>query len=750
MFLTDIINISPEQVWGLFPRLLGLVYLIAFVQLFPQMFLLAGENGINPISDKLKAIKRDFPGIKRFILFPGVQWLGSKNIHLTIYALAGCLCSAYIIIGGPYTSIAFLLCWFLYLSFDQVAGLSYPWDSLLLEVGFLSVFLPHVNFIGENLLISQLPHPAIAFLVRLLLFRVILGFGKFKFIGSSIHDIGYFKAFLTNIPLGTKITLWINQFPLKFFYVFSIFTFVVEVISPFFIFVPNELRLFPFFGIVLLMIGIQVLSNFGYFNVLTIVCCLPLLDFNSSILDLNANYIYGSTHNLLIFFVACILFVFGAVNFPFNTWCSFTWPYWPSALQLKGAIPKFLVSSIRFFSKLRITHSYGVFPKKAGPPFKPVLVIKGSNDGIEWKTYHYKYLPSAEDTPMPWLAPFHPRFDHAMFYEPIGVNDSDFLWSTLGANRPHEFCRYTGTELILHRILEGNKNVLKLFRNNPFDAAPKFVKGDIYRAKLNTPAIAKKTGKNFTLQFVENQIAPTKIIENFDEVRKVKPSLFHWDAYYWRIETPEFKKLMELSKKGDFDACFQYINSISEISIDELFKFINQIDINKSYDSIPDYYNKFINEFGELKLVHLESVWNYLNFALAERLMPFYINFKNTQFPYNNFFIFGLFTQFISGKGKETYSKIFHKPELWTEIEGFDQNKAFYYYSVFRYRTVLNHARKFLWTGITRGNETQDIVPGFSRLGDFLMQQFAEIRNPQWPNLSKVPETGEWIVTEKN
>lgn len=749
MFLIDIINISPEQVWGIFPRLLGLVFLIAFSQLFPQMYALGGENGINPISDKLKAIKTDFPGLKKYILFPGVQWLGSKNIHLTFYALAGCLSSAYIIVGGPYTSIAFLLCWFLYLSFDLVAGLSYPWDSLLLEAGFLCVFLPSLNFIGDNFLISELPHPAISFLIRLLLFRVIFGFGKFKFIGSSLHDIGYFKAFLTNIPLGTRLTLWVNQFPLKFFYVFSIITFLVEIVSPFFIFIPNELRLIPFFSIILLMIGIQVLSNFGFFNLLTIVCCIPLLDIHSSIFDLNSTYIIGTTHNLLLFIVALILFIFGMVNFPFNTWCSFTWPYWPSALQLKGAVPKFLVSSIRFFSKLRISHSYGVFPKKAGPPFKPVLLIKGSNDGIEWKTYNYKYLPSSEDTPMPWLAPYHPRLDHALFYEPIGVNDSDYLWSALGANRPHDFCRYSGTEIILQRILEGNKTVLKLFRNNPFDSAPKYVKADIYRAKLNPLNIALKTGKNYSIEFVENQIPQRQLNPDFHKIRKVTPALYHWDAYFWRIETEEFKTLKKIAKNADLNETIQYINSLSDISVAELYEFINQLDINNSFDTIPSIYNQFVNDSSELKLVQLESVWNRLNFALAERLMPFYLNAKKVNFPYDNFFIYGLFIQFISGKGFDTYAELFNNPNLWEKIEGFDQNKAFYYNSVFRYPTVLNHSRKFLWTAITRGNEVQDIVPGFSRLGDFLKDQFKDLRNPLWPELSKDPKSGEWIVKEK-
>jgi hypothetical protein len=36
-------------VWGIFPRLLGLVYLIAFVPLYSQVVPIAGARGMTPV-----------------------------------------------------------------------------------------------------------------------------------------------------------------------------------------------------------------------------------------------------------------------------------------------------------------------------------------------------------------------------------------------------------------------------------------------------------------------------------------------------------------------------------------------------------------------------------------------------------------------------------------------------------------------------------------------------------------------------
>jgi len=58
--------LSPLFVWGLFARLLAVVYLIAFASLSRQVVALAGAGGIQPIEPLLRKMRSDYPGPRRF------------------------------------------------------------------------------------------------------------------------------------------------------------------------------------------------------------------------------------------------------------------------------------------------------------------------------------------------------------------------------------------------------------------------------------------------------------------------------------------------------------------------------------------------------------------------------------------------------------------------------------------------------------------------------------------------------------
>jgi hypothetical protein len=60
---------------------------------------------------------------------------------------------------------------------------SFPWDDLLLECGFLSLFLPSLPGLHLQWAAAAVPPALVAFSFRWLLFRVMMGFGKFKVTG---------------------------------------------------------------------------------------------------------------------------------------------------------------------------------------------------------------------------------------------------------------------------------------------------------------------------------------------------------------------------------------------------------------------------------------------------------------------------------------------------------------------------------------------------------------------------------------
>src|SRR2546426_8496180 len=123
----------------LFLRLLGVVYLVAFVSLALQITGLVGEHGILPAGGFLERAHATY-GSGAYRLFPTLCWLGAGDGMLHALAWGGAVLSL-VLIAGVAQAPVLLLLWICYLSLS-VAGqtfLWFQWDGLLLETGLLAV-----------------------------------------------------------------------------------------------------------------------------------------------------------------------------------------------------------------------------------------------------------------------------------------------------------------------------------------------------------------------------------------------------------------------------------------------------------------------------------------------------------------------------------------------------------------------------------------------------------------------------------
>src|SRR5215475_4383900 len=147
--LSAIENLSPLTVWGLFPRLLGVVYLIVFASLYHQALAFMGTRGVSPIKEQLQKIRSDYPAHKRFFYFPTLLWVRADDWFIRLLLLSGISGSVWAVYGGPWSSLGLVICWSVYLSFNMPLALNYPWDCLLLEAGFIALFLPSLNALPD-------------------------------------------------------------------------------------------------------------------------------------------------------------------------------------------------------------------------------------------------------------------------------------------------------------------------------------------------------------------------------------------------------------------------------------------------------------------------------------------------------------------------------------------------------------------------------------------------------------------------
>ena len=125
----------------LFLRLLGLVYLAAFWSAGTQILGLVGHNGILPADQYMQALAA-IKGLNRFWIFPTLTWISASDAMLRFLCVGGVVLSS-LLIAGILSTPALILLWLFYLSLSVVGQefLSYQWDTLLLETGFLAIFL---------------------------------------------------------------------------------------------------------------------------------------------------------------------------------------------------------------------------------------------------------------------------------------------------------------------------------------------------------------------------------------------------------------------------------------------------------------------------------------------------------------------------------------------------------------------------------------------------------------------------------
>src|SRR5262245_42668895 len=132
---------SYELTRFVFFRALGLVYTVAFAIVVLQWQPLLGSHGLLPAPSFL-AVARAASGTPPIWRVPSLFWLGASDTAFQVAGWLGLVLSLLVLCGLANVPILFSL-WALYLSFMHVGQIfyGYGWEILLLETGFLAVFL---------------------------------------------------------------------------------------------------------------------------------------------------------------------------------------------------------------------------------------------------------------------------------------------------------------------------------------------------------------------------------------------------------------------------------------------------------------------------------------------------------------------------------------------------------------------------------------------------------------------------------
>lgn len=438
-----------------FLRALALIYLCAFLSLVSQVDGLIGHDGILPAA-AFFAAAREHLGPAGIFSVPSLCWWFPGNAFLHFLCWGGALLSALLLLNlAPALCLALL--WVFYLSLC-VAGqtfLSFQWDTLLLEAGFLSIFLAR----------GPAPRSGL-FLLRWLLFRLMLMSGLVKLTSGDPCwlDLTALRYHYETQPLPTWIGWQAHQAPAWFSTVSILFLYAAELVAPFLIFGPRRVRTLGCALLALLQILIAATGNYGFFNLLTLALCLLLVDDAQWPRRLSVAATAGRGWPRLITAPLVAVFVgFGSLLL----WSSFApGARWPAPLAA-------LYERIEPF---RTVNGYGLF--RVMTRSRPEIVVEGSNDGETWREYGFRWKPGDVSRPPRFVAPHMPRLDWQMWFAALGgYQDNDW------------YLRFT------ERVLRGSPAVLGLLAENPFPAAPpRYLRAQLYDYRFTSAGERRRTG----------------------------------------------------------------------------------------------------------------------------------------------------------------------------------------------------------------------------------------------------------------
>jgi hypothetical protein len=463
---------------GIFLRMLGLVYLIAFWSLAVQIRGLIGHDGILPAGEYLAAASEwassQQMGLDRFRLLPTLCWFSTSDAFLVALPVVGAVLAA-LLVAGVAPVVVLPLLWVDYLSLSVACGefLSYQWDALLLETGLLAIFLaPLALWLPFRGGID--PSRISRWLLWWLLFRLLFGSGIVKLASGdpTWANLTALAFHYETQPLPTPIAWYAHHLPLWFQKLSTASTLAVELVAPWFIFGPRRLRL----AAAGLSVGLQVIiwttGNYTFFNLLTIALCLLLLD--------------DRTFER----VGAIVRVSAPAQAPERKHRAH-WPVWITAavalvtvpvsfVALTGAVRLNLPGSAvvervaSFIAPFRSVNRYGLFAVMTTT--RPEIIVEGSNDGTTWLPYEFKYKAGDLRRRPAWVAPYQPRLDWQMWFAALGQFDQEPWFRS--------FCG---------RLLQGSPSVLGLLASDPFQGSPpKFVRGELFRYRFSDVATRQR------------------------------------------------------------------------------------------------------------------------------------------------------------------------------------------------------------------------------------------------------------------
>lgn len=458
-----------------FQRGLAVLYLVAFASAALQFRALIGERGMLPVPRYLAYVPaRRIPTLFRWHysdrFFAGCAWGGALLAAAVAAGAADAvpLCAA---------MLMWLVLWGLYLSIVNVGQTWYAfgWESLLLETGFLAVFLGNAR---------TDPPVLVLFLLRWLLFRVEFGAGLIKIRGDRCwRDLTCLYYHHETQPMPGPLSWFFHRLPRPLHRVETAANHVAQLVVPFGLFAPQPVASVAAGLVIVTQLWLVASGNFAWLNWITIVLAFAAVD-GDAMADLFSVTGPSPAPSAPVWYEVLVVAVTVLV-------AALSW--WP-VRNLLSRGQRMNMS----FNAYHLVNTYGAFGSVNRSRYE--VVVEGTADTVlgpetEWREYGFKGKPGDPRRLPRQFAPWHLRLDWLMWF--AGISPA-YARDWFGP--------------FVERLLENDRDTLRLLRHNPFpDAPPAHVRARLYLYRFTTWRELRTTGAWWHRELVREFLPPAAL-----------------------------------------------------------------------------------------------------------------------------------------------------------------------------------------------------------------------------------------------
>jgi hypothetical protein len=376
------------------------------------------------------------------------------------------------------SAAAFFALWALYLSVVNVGQTFYGfgWETLLLEAGFLAVFLGPAG---------TAPPTLVLWLYRWLLFRVEFGAGLIKLRGDRCwRDLTCLDYHHETQPLPGPLSWFFHHLPRPLHRAEVVANHATQLVVPFGLFAPQPVAGVAALAIVVTQAWLLASGNFSWLNLITIVLAAAALDDRllAALWPVDPPATLAELAGWEQAAVAALAVLVAALSVRV-------------VANLAGRRQLMNAS----FDPLRLVNTYGAFG--AVTRVRREIVLEGTDEAAPgpattWKEYQFKAKPGDPRRRPRQVAPYHLRLDWLLWFAAMSP-PSAHPW----------------VARLVTRLLEHDPATRKLLgRPDPFpDHPPALVRARLYRYRFTTPAERRHTGAWWSRDLVGEYLPPLRL-----------------------------------------------------------------------------------------------------------------------------------------------------------------------------------------------------------------------------------------------